>query len=676
MTAHYSPHYGERLSQVQEAALRQAFDGVLITGDKVVDRIEAMGRLDILDALGLQSAATPQERARRLQARLTATNRMNWPGLRDDLHGQHKVVTDLLDALRAAPGAVPAPDPAIVAKLWLMKGFGRDGDIITVNGVPVPASEEQLRYFVVLRYRPLFSPLADPTGIYRGDADYDRTHTTDTLQARIILVSTRSYLDSLIALQTGGFELFVAIWLRQMDRADMLIRQMAQQDLPPCYARSRIRNRAICLRLSCAVMNEYERGFDLLFALRAELGVTHKSVRQALRSSSSMTRLQTAPNATGRYAASAAGHIRVIHPTMNEAPPKAGTDLIHAQVDSAFMHAALFTGRNPRVRHDNGRNGRPIRFYRGVEPAMILPVMLIQMVESMAAHEGPFWMRGVPKNAGNGYRLPDRRSFDVMSLATIMAIPICLSSARAIAGGTGPQNDDQWTRDTTRTLLTPSPTQVDAGVEDDQDDMDRRMATGEKAQKTIDPAEGQFADRFKNAYGDARKRARSCAPATGEPGWTQGFRFDAWWKPDAELHFLRRCSRFLQYDPEQALKAQAWSVPMSRVPHPSGRPMTAADCYTGLPSQHPLERVQDLFRPYFTMVQAPDRMASRHGGAVYREYLIRQIAALLPTLNPTTDDPFLYEMLWRDEIMGPEGSEQRRKAEYRQAIAVEAAWNC
>ncbi|MFK4792366.1 hypothetical protein [Sphingobium sp. ZW T5_29] len=676
MTAHYDPNYGERLSQSQKIDLSDAFDGLLVTGDKVVERFEAIGRIDILHALDLQSAVTPQERARRLQARVTHTNRMTWPGLRDELHGQHKVVTDLFGALRAAPDVVPPPDPAIVAKLWLMKGFGREGNIITLYGVPVPASEAQLRYFVVLRYRPLFSPLADPARIYRGDVGYDRAHTTDVLQARIILVSTSSYLECMIWLQKQCFDLFVAIWLRQIDRADMLIRQIAQKDLPPCYERSRIRNRAICLRISCGIMNEYERGFDLLFALRADLGVSHNSVRQALRSSSSMSQVRSSPDATSKFVAGAAAHARVLHPTMNKEAPKVDRDRTHAQVDSAFTHSALFTGRNPRVRHGNGRNGRPIRFYRGVEPAMILPVMLIQMVETMAAHEGSFWMRGVPKNAGKAYRIPDQRSSDVMSLATIMAIPICLPSARAIAGGAGSQDDVRWTREIVHSLLSPSLNQADFDQDEQWDDMDRRMATGEKASKSVDPTDEQFADRFKSAYGGARERARHCAPSAGEPGWTQGFRFDAWWKPDAELHFLRRCSRFLQYDPGQALKAKAWSVPMSRVPHPSGRLMSPADCFTGLPAQHPLERVQDLFRPYFTMVQVPDRMASRHGATLYRECLIREIAALLPTLNPTTDDPFLYEMVWREEMMGRKGSERRRKAEYRQAIAVEGAWNC
>lgn len=676
MTAHHRPYYGERLSPQREMALRRAFNGVSIVGDAVVSKLEAMHRLDALEALDLQSAVTPQEQARRLQARIAGMDRMIWPGLRDELHRQHKVTSDLLGALRAAPDAVPLPDPAIVTMLWLMKGFGREGNIITLHGVPVPASEAQLRYFVVLRYRPLFSPLADPARIYRDDADYDRAHTTDMVQARIILVSTRSYLDSLIWLQRDFFDLFIAIWLRQIDRADMLIRQVPQNDLPPCHARSRIGNRAICLRLACGIMNEYERGFDLLHALRADLGVSHKSVQRALRPTSLASQVQTAPDATGQFVAGAVAHTRALHPTMNRKAPEVARDRTHAEVHSAFAHSALYSGRNPRVRHGNGRNGRPICFYRGVEPAMILPVMLIQMAETMAAYEGSFWMRGVPKNAGKGYRIPDRRSFDVMSLATIMAIPICLPSARAIAGGAGSRDDARWTHEIVQYLFSPSSSQADSDEDDQWDDMDRRMAAGEKASKSVDPMDEPFADRFKSAYGDARKRARHCAPPAGEAGWTQGFRFDAWWKPDAELHFLRRCSRFLQYDPELAIKAKTWSVPMSRVPHPSGHPMTPADCYTGLPAQHPLERVQDLFRPYFTMVQVPDQMASRHAATLYREYLIREIAALLPTLNPTTDDPFLYEMVWRDEMMGPKGSKQRRDAEFLQAVAVEGAWNC
>lgn len=681
MTAHYSPHYSEQLSQAQEGALHHAFDGVLITGDMVVDRVEAMGRLDILDALGLQSAATPQERARRLHARAAGTNRTNWPGLRDDLHGRHKVVTDLLDAFRAAPGAVPAPDPAIVTKLWLMKGFARDGDIITVNGVPVPASEEQLRHFVVLRYRPLFSPFADPARIYRGDADYDRMHTTDALQARIILVSTRSYLDSLIALHAGCFELFIAIWLRQMDRADMLIRQMQQADLPPCYARSRIRNRAICLRISCAVMNEYERGFALLHALRDELGVSRQSVRDALKTCSSMSRVHRIADGTHRYIAGSAGHIRAIHPTMNMRPPASNGDPVYAQVRNGFAHGALHVGRFRRVRSMTA--DLPARLFCGVEPAMLLAVMLIQMVETMVAYEDRFWTRDVPKNIDREYRDPDRRSRDVMSLATIMTSAICLPSARAImrhGDDDGSVSDAEWTRVMVRQLFPGGQPDPDDDGDNGPDDISWRLNMGGSAVKDVEETDEDFGDRHKNIYAKARERARYCTSRPGKPGWTQGFHFDAWWQPDAEVGFLHRCSGFIGYDPDLARKAQRWSRAVKHVRHKSGRPMTPADCYTGLPTQQPVERAQDLFRPYFDLLQIPElvRDASSMPSSLYRNVLIREIARLLPALSPITDDPYRYEMLWREQDL--KALKKKKPAEYRkavqmQALAVEGAWN-
>ncbi|MCE7796510.1 hypothetical protein LWE61_08035 [Sphingobium sufflavum] len=679
MTAHYSPRYGERLSRQKETALLHAFDGLLVVGDAVVSTFEARGRTDQLEALGLHSAVTPPERERRRLTRASGRDRLCWPGLRDDLHRDHKVVTDLLGALRAAPDAVPTPDPVIVKRLWLMKGFAQEDNIITLHGVPVPAGEEQLRYFIVLRYRPLFSPLADPIRIYRGDADYDRANTTDAVQARIILVSTRSYLDSLIWLQRDFFDLFAAIWLRQIDRADMFIRQIPHKDLPPCYARSRIKNRAICLRISCGVMNEYERGFDLLFGLRDEIGVSRQSVRDTLTSCSSMTAVHNGTDPTHRYIAGAAGHIRVLHPTMNRVSPTLHVDTVFAQMKSGFDHSALHAGRFRRIR--SATSDIPARLFCGVEPAMLLAVMLIQMVETMVAHEGRFWTREVQKNIDREYRDPDRRSRDVMSLATIMTGAICLPSARALmhhGANDGSLSDDEWVLAMARQLLPAQ--EPDRNDDSDPDDISWRMETGASAVKEVEETDEDFGDRFKNIYAEARKRARHCTSRPGRPGWTQGFHFDAWWQPDAEIGFLRQACRFIGYDAKLAAKARRWNRAVSHVPHGSGRPMTSPDCYTGLPTQQPVERVQDFFRPYFDLLQVPDlvRDADLRASALYHEALIHEIARLLPALSPITDDPYRYEMLWLEEdmkVLEKKNPDEHRNALQAQALAVEGAWN-
>lgn len=398
MTAHYSPEYGERLSAAMETALRHAFDGLLVVGDAVVRQFETGGHTGLLEALGLHAAVTPQERNRRIRARKADMDRVPWPGMREALHGQDRIALDLRHALRAAPDAVPAADPEIVKQLWLMKGFGRDGDVISLHGVPVPASAEQVRYYTVLRYRPLFSPLADPARIYRGDQAYDAVNTSDTLQERIILVSTRGYRDTLIALMAVNFDLFVAIWLRQIARADRLIDGMAPADLPPYYGRSKIGNRKTRLRITCAVMNEYERGFDLLHALRDEVGVSRQSVRDALKACSSIGQVHRNADGTHRYIAGSAGHIRVMHPTMNKNPPASRGDPSYAQVKNGFAHSTLHVGRFRRVRSITA--DPPARLFCGVEPAMLLAVMLIQMVETMVNRRGTT-LRGAKFSNGN-----------------------------------------------------------------------------------------------------------------------------------------------------------------------------------------------------------------------------------------------------------------------------------
>jgi hypothetical protein len=602
--------------------------------------------------------------------------------MRDELHGQHRIALDLRDALRAAPGAVPAPDPAIAKQLWLMKGFDREGNVISLHGVPVPAGAEQVRYFTVLRYRPLFSPLADPARIYRGDEAYDAANTSDALQERIMLVSTRVHSDSLIALQTVNSGLFVAIWLRQMDRADWVIGRMAHADLPPGYKRSRIGSRKIRLRITCAVMNEYERGFDLLHALRDEVGVSRQSVRDALEACSSMSQVHRVTDGTHRYLAGSVGHTRVIHPTMNKRSAATGGDPVYAQVKSAFDHSALHVGRFRRVRSMS--SDLPARLFCGVEPAMLLAVMLIQMVEAMAAHEGPFWTREVSKNIGKAYRDPDRRSRDVMSLATIMTGAICLPSARAImrhGDDNGSMSDAEWTIAMVRQLFPGGQRKTDADGDSDPDDISWRMKTGASATKEVKETDEDFGDRFKNIYAKARDRARHCTSGPGKAGWTQGFYFDAWWQPDAEIDFLRKCSRFIGYDPELARKAKKWSCAVKHVRRRNGKPMTPADCHTGLPAQHPVERVQDLFRPYFDLLQCPElvRDSDSMPSSLYRETLIRKIAPLLPALSPITDDPYRYEMLWREEdlkALKKKDPHKYRTALQAQAFAAEGAWNC
>ena len=169
--------------------------------------------------------------------------------------------------------------------------------------------------------------------------------------------------------------------------------------------------------------------------------------------------------------------------------------------------------------------------------------------------------------------------------------------------------------------------------------------------------------RRSSPYEKAVKRARLCALPVGQPGWTQGFRFEAWLRPDAELAFLRNCCRYIQYDPAQAAKRDAY---LSE--HFPGSADAAADAMASdaaLPRQHPLERIQDLFRRFFDRLQVAELAANRASTQLrgWREAMVREVAPLLAAVSPITVDPYLNERM----LAPPTDAQQK--------LAREMFWN-
>ncbi len=624
---------GEQMSAIMADRLARAFPGTAIIGDKALARLTQQERDDALanDAdAGLLSAATMKQAKRPLR----------WPGVRDALSATHPVAEKLAAKLADLGDAVPDPDEKTVDRLSAIDGFARTGRIVTIAGVPVPAGSRQTALFVVLRWHPLFSPVADPMRVYTGDTGYDAAHVTDEMQSAILLVSTAIYRDQLSKLQVSAPALFVAIWMREFESAERLTENCAESHLPQPYPRSRL-NRRECLLLSASLMSEHERGFDILEALKFEGGVTKASIKQALKGCSTMTGVYIYGDETHRHLAGSVAHVRVLHPTMNADDARNRGDVIFEAAKSGTKQAELHATQLQRVTTVAGN--KPARFFLGVEPVKLLPAQLIQMHENVIKHEREFWLRNRGENATiTGEHLGGQ----VMKLATISTASICPYTAAAMLGE---MEDDPTTELWKHRFIQPliSNPELQSGP--------AKAARVEQDRDLFDPSETKIPYvpytrddevAFKYPYEQARRRAETCSFPIGEGGWTQGFRFDAWRQPDAEIDFLRRCSEYIRYDPslDPAKRAPVQKVQGTR------QKGAKAKKPVDLPTQHLLERIQDFFRPQFDRLQIPRLTKDHEDRADSRllEALLHEIALMLPALSPITDDPNHFERIWAD----------------------------
>lgn len=644
------PLRGEQLTPAMADALVAGFPGAAAMAEQVPEKLRAVS--GIADEPGA-AALVPGTAG--------AAGRMRWPGVRDAVTADHPVAVTLRAALTAAPGHIPAPDPPVVALLEREEGFTREGHIVSIDGVPVPAGLEQTAYFVVLRYRNLFSPFADPARIYRGDLAYDAANATDELQESILLVSTAIYRDQLALLQRNAPALYLAMWLRRTDVLDDLVAGTPADLLPPPYPRSRFSARRRCLLIATDIMMEWERVCELQLALRSIGGVTRDSVRSALESTSSMSEVRAVRTATGRHIAGAVAHARVIHPTMNEEEAADNEDAVLGTVIAGFDNSPVHGTRYGGVRWVAG--GMPTRFFLGLEPTMLVPVALIQMHETLVAHEKRFWQGKRSSGLNDAGTLATR----IMSLAIIVVSNICPPTARAMMHD---KADDGMLRDRALLLATLPPLIRNPKMEEallaaskrsDEDMLHDPAVTGHRA-PAYAPGDREM---FKNSYGDARKRASKCSKPIGKPGWTQGFRQDAWRQPLAEVDFLRDCCRYVRFEKELVPREEQWRSILDKHERSGMGVESLATIHTGLGQQHLLERVQDLFRQQLDRLQVAESTRDAKSSAPFllREALIRIIAPALAGLSPITDDPALNERFRVDR-----DSEAVR-------IARDGAWN-
>lgn len=651
VTAYSGPIYGEELTAATATGVIYPFRGAWSGMQRLANHPFGW----FTERVDPDAGMVPPTEMRR-----AADAAIRFPGLRDVLVVGHPVVADLAAKLAANRDLIPAPEQPIVTELSKLDGYARDGKVITIHGVPVPAGKRQTDYYVVLRWRALYSPFAlphliycrDPTevrpadraalGIAEGEdaerihlVDHDARHVTDETQLSLLMFSTALHRDNLVALQTTNPALFVALWRRDIDEAWKFGRRMNSADLPASNPRSRIRSRLRRLIYGTALMSEFERLFEIIDTLKAEKGVTRNGVKALLLGTSALTGVALIE--TEEFIVGATAHIRALHPTMH--PDTADQP---DRIAAAFDGSAIFRSRCHAIRHVAG--GMPVRYFLGVEPGMLALVALFHMVEDVKRLEDDHRQPG-----RTGLGTFDRQDTASVELAVLITSTLCLPTARTILqreaklGG----SDDGWALAVVPTLI------------DNPRLRNQVEAMAHKAGIAWPIPGNADCDRKRRSspYEQAVKRAGLCAFPVGQPGWTQGFRFQAWLRPDAELAFLRNCCRYIQYDAAQAAKRDAHLA--ERFPESENAEVDAMASDVALPRQHPLERIQDLFRRCFDRLQVAELAAERassHSRA-YREALLREVAPLLGAVSPITVDPYLSE-----RIVVPPSEEQRKLA--------------
>jgi len=670
---------GKPLGQKSAEAMFHALRGVHRSAARLNAQLEAKGRVKDPDA-GIISPATIAKAAR---------DAIRLAGIRDILVVGHPVVDRMLAALAADCDRIPTAKRHIVDKLAKLDGFAFDGKVVTIHGVPVPAGKRQTSWFMVTRYRHLYAPGTLAYLVYRRDdwaiteADhkalgivsddkpdfvhllaYDAAHTTDDMQETLLSYSTGMHRENLIRLQEDHPALYVALWRRDMATAKTLVRRLRNAALPRSNPKSRIRSHGLRLMFGTALMNEHERLFEIIDAVRADRGVTRQTLAAALMTSTSMTAVRAVDDDPHQHLSGAIVQVRSLHPTMNDKPsnPRTG-DPILERARIAHANTRGFHERTKRIRWIAG--DMPAAWFCGVEPAFLAPVALIHMVRNMARREGAFWLRGTRDQAPD---VDEQRRSLTIRLAVIITANICAATGRSmlpadqtdrkLAAARLTRIDEAW-RDAVVPTLVANPRIAEQ--------VERRLAEirneGEPEPR-IAIVDESDRPHHSSPYDRAQERCRAFFDI-GEPGWTQGFFFEAWLRPDAEIAFLLQCCRYLQYDPAEAAKREAWDAAVSTVQHADGTPMTSAEIATGLPRQHPVECVQDLFRGPFERLQVPDLVPERWTAdqRAWRETMVREIAPLLAAVSPVTLDPQRAE--WWGDDLDPT----------LKAIAVQGAWN-
>lgn len=610
-----------------------------------------------------------------------------WIGMRTAWTTEDPAVLSFKAQLSEMISIIPEPDPEMVDRLACHPSFEREGNILAIDGVPVPAGEEQVRIFVNLRWRWLINPLASlhliglrNAGLVdaRDHAElmveqghqphlrhllgYDAVHTTDEAQQKFLAYSMAAHRSNLIALQQHDLELFMAVWLRDFAKIKSLVSGKKLSFLLEADKRTRRMQKASKrLIYGTAIMSEFERLFEIADYFSMDGGVTREAIERVLRGVSSMEEIHAGTTSAHKFLSGSVAHARSLHPTMNGYVRNTPSDPALKKAYIEFEETSSYWKSVQRFKKPSGEV--PALYFLGIEPQFLTAAAIMMMIRNVRKLEKNF-----------NYRDSDGRDFDersegpIFRLAVIIMANSCVPTAMGMTRQLGRNFNysasygETWLTQTMPTLIA-NPA-LTANYEAAQSAYENSPAGLTKPPiKFREFADEEESPMFSSQFAGAKVRADAC-PDVDQAGWTRGFHFEAWFKPYAEYNFLRKCCRFVQFSADGQHRREKWSrsgKPKGNLNF-TGSPRTT---FTGLPRSHPVENVHDYFRPYFERLQFADGLDESQtvSERATIDTFVAEVARLMPGISPVTIDPHMNEA-----IVYPVGTAKRK-------FAAEAAWN-
>ena len=464
------------------------------------------------------------------------------------------------------------------------------------------------------------------------------------------MYSVADHRDNLISLQRNDVKTFLAVWLRDFANLRKRRGRLKSYGLVVPHRSSSERSAAKWLLRGTAIMSELERLAEITAVMADQGPVTREAIWKGLTASQSSSkvsdrrRIQRFINGMNVHARCSFDWLNVeplvitsaaAARTKNRASKPAGTErLFDAHcATSAYWH-------NPqRLRKPCG--GMPACHFLGIETQFLVTAGIMMMIADLKKLEGDYLRRRKHDST------PSCRS-DILAvrLALIIMSNISVPWARVMRGKLEDGvSDNEWLQLQLPSLID-NPNLLSAYLEDPCALVDTDEAFADEDSR------GKFTNQIELA------RARiDLVPQINQPGWTRGFRFSAWLKPNAEIMFLHKCTRFVGYKKCGMFTNAGTARNGNQSPH---RTLDLSIARSLFAQHHAVTIVQERFRPYLTPLQDWAGMVDYEGpnawpqlpdphrhvrGMDLRDTYTKLIVRLLPAVNATNLDPFLNESL-------------------------------
>jgi hypothetical protein len=457
------------------------------------------------------------------------------------------------------------------------------------------------------------------------------------MQQALLLVNAQLLCENLWCVLEKSPKVFLAAWCRDRLAVAQLTKRVPDADLPPKYERTRLRKRRQCFLLVLDVFYELERLFELIGGIRQtrEARVTWKTVTDALNSGSSLTSMICANDNTKEFLHGTVAHLRSIHGTMNRNEPMGSGDPVHVTVEHALKSSPLSGKTARRVRQID--NEVPARFFLGLGTTNMAAVGIIQIGQSVGEMDPGLLPDGKATQTG----FTNKHSTRVMSLAVIITSNICMASAKTM------MSDKRSARDVAGANFNEKLYSLICNplmVEKCEREIEKRSAPGKKPKDDASlwrTVVGSDHETFKSSYQAAYDLAKQCSAGVGLPGWSMGFRFEAWGRPCAEVKFLNLMLEATA-PKDNGLEAEQRLNKLIRAVDPlMGPRKSIVDYNTGWPKFNPQWLIGRKFEAELSSLYL--RNCTSKQQKLRRKLIMREVAETLPTLTAITDDPTLLE---------------------------------